>query len=195
MYEWGLTKRFVKLAREGGLLVDVGANMGYFSLLWAGLNSSAHAVAFEASPRNVRLLTHNIVANDLENRIALVPKAAGATSGTITFDAGPQEQTGWGGITNEQSPTSITLPMVRLDEVLPQTEIALLKIDVEGADTLVLYGCERLLERRLVKRIFFEQNDRMEQLGIGKDDARKFLEKFGYRAKCLGDGEWEAIVA
>jgi FkbM family methyltransferase len=192
LYEWGLTRHVAKIAQHGGLLVDVGANMGYFSLLWAGLGTTSRVIAFEASPRNVQLFSRNILANDLHDRIALVPKAAGARAGTIPFDIGPDEQTGWGGISASRSATTIDIPMVRLDETLPLAPIDLLKIDVEGADTWVLFGCERLLERRLIKTIVFEQNDRMEDLGIAPGQAQAFLQKFGYKPRCLGDGEWIA---
>ena len=59
-YEFSLSHRVADLARDGGALVDVGANMGYFSLLWAGQNSNARAIAFEASPRNVELFRTNV---------------------------------------------------------------------------------------------------------------------------------------
>src|SRR5213592_1215939 len=49
-YELELTKSIVKLGTNGGLLIDVGANYGYFSCLWASQNSKNKVIAFEASP-------------------------------------------------------------------------------------------------------------------------------------------------
>lgn len=66
VYEMSLTKRVVDLARQGGVLVDVGANLGYFPLLWAALNRENKCFAFEASPRNIPLLNRNISRNSLE---------------------------------------------------------------------------------------------------------------------------------
>ncbi len=194
-YEWELTQRIAAHARgEGGLFVDVGANMGYFSLLWAGCGSGK-VVAFEAAPRNIRLFENNVERNGLRDRIALVAKAAGNRSGTVTFEAGPVEQTGWGGIAAAESATAITVPMVRLDEELPDAKIDVLKIDVEGADTWVLFGCEALLKARKIDTIYFEQQpSRMERLGIGPGEAQHFLEKLGYQCRALSpDGiEWMA---
>lgn len=96
-YELDLSRQMKKLANTGGLLVDVGANMGYFSLLWAGANPANQVVAFEASPRNIGILRNNISKNCLSDRIAIVPKAAGMCTGTMAFDVGPPDQTGWGG--------------------------------------------------------------------------------------------------
>jgi FkbM family methyltransferase len=194
-YEWDLTRRIAEHATNGKFLVDVGANMGYFSLLWAGLSKAGRVIAFEAAPRNIGLFQNNIERNQLEDRITLIPKAAGDHAGTVTFDAGPADQSGWGGISATPSATTITIPMVRIDEELPDTKIDVLKIDVEGADTWVLFGCERLLKSRRIQTIYFEQNPhRMERLGIVPGDAQKFLQNIGYEYHPMGadDSTWIA---
>ena len=168
---------------------------GYFSLLWAGTNPSARVVAVEASPRNIGLLRNNVKRNRFEDRVTVIPKAAGDHAGRIAFDAGPAEQTGWGGISRDSSANTITVPMVRIDEELRGTDIELLKIDVEGADTLVLLGCEGLLQERRIRTIYFEQNrQRMEQLGIPPDDAVRFLRDAGYECRPLGAHAMEWIA-
>jgi len=197
-YELGLTNHIGRQAVAGGMLVDVGANMGYFSLLWAGLNPSAKVIAFEASPRNVGLFQNNVKQNNLEGRITVIPKAAGDHAGTVRFDPGAVQQTGWGGISAGTLANSIPVPMVRLDEQLPGVRIDVLKIDVEGADTLVLLGCERLLRDQKVKNIYFEQNARrMEQMGIAQGEAHRFLRSVGYDSRCIGgnEEEWFAYPA
>lgn len=194
-YEWELSQQIAGHAAQGGLFVDVGANMGYFSLLWAGVSGSGKVVAFEASPRNIAIFKNNVARNGLGDRIALIPKAAGNRNGTVTFDAGPADQTGWGGIASAASATTITVPLVRLDEELPDASIDVLKIDVEGADTWVLLGCEVLLKKRAIRRIYFEQQpSRMKALGIEPGDAQRFLDGLGYACHPLGehDGEWTA---
>ncbi len=95
-YELELSRKIISLAKEGGLLVDVGANLGYFSLLWAAGNPKNRCIAFEASPRNVSIIERNIKRNHFENQITLIPKAASKDSGWMPFDLGPEEQTGWG---------------------------------------------------------------------------------------------------
>ena len=90
--------------------------------------------------------------------------------------------------------------MVRVDNVVSKAnEVALLKIDAEGADTWVLMGCERLLRERQVKAVWFEQNKpRMRALGIGEWEAERYLRSVGYvpspRSDPSGDVvEWSAI--
>jgi len=195
-YELELTREIVKLGRLGGFFVDVGANMGYFSLLWAGVNSSNSVMAFEVAPRNIKLLQNNIVDNKFSDRVSLVPKAASYNDGQTSFDVGPADQTGWGGIAGTQSHNTITVPAVRLDNELSDTIIDVLKIDVEGADTWVLYGCELLLQRKLIRRIYFEQNtQRMDKLGIDSNEAKIFLNKLGYTCNPFDkyEREWVAF--
>lgn len=195
-YELGLSRYILKLAKKGGLFVDVGANMGYFSLLWAGESSENTVIAFEAALRNISMLERNISENSLENRIILVPKAAGKTSGTILFDMGTDNQTGWGGISLNVSPMTIDVPIVRLDQELPDDAfIDLLKVDVEGADTWVLLGCEDLLKKKQIGVIIFEQNiTRMEKLGIDAGEAQRFLQSLDYACSPFegDDREWIA---
>jgi FkbM family methyltransferase len=196
-YELDLSRQIVELARKGGLLVDVGANMGYFSLLWAGANSSGCVIAFEAAPRNITLIENNVSQNRLPHRVTVVRKAAGKHSGTIAFDVGPVGQTGWGGISTAASSNTIDVPLVRLDQELTDAPIDVLKIDVEGADTWVLFGCEALLRKKRIGTIFFEQHrDGMEKLGIAPGEAQTFLHDHDYTCVPLGagDGEWTAFL-
>jgi FkbM family methyltransferase len=83
---------------SGGDLIDVGANAGYFSLLWAALNPGNRVDAFEALPANVDRLRDNTERNKLGDRIHLHPFALGAADGAIAFETGHAEQSGWGGI-------------------------------------------------------------------------------------------------
>lgn len=194
-YELGLTRRIATLASQGGLFVDVGANLGYFSILWASLHPDSRAICLEASPRNIESIKKNIDRNSLSDRVRLIAKAAGKERGTVKFDVGPAAQTGWGGIANSETASSIEVPLTRLDHELPDETIDVLKVDVEGADTWVLMGCEELLEKKQIRRIFFEQNvHRMELLGIRPGEAQEFLRDFGYICEPIDDegGEWIA---
>jgi len=126
----------------------------------------------------------------------VIPKAAGKEAGTITFDAGPADQTGWGGISLAASPTTFDVPLVRLDEELPDSQIDVLKVDVEGADTWVLFGCEKLLRNKRIGTIFFEENrSRMERFGIKQGEAQSFLRDLGYRCVLMAgdEGMWTAF--
>lgn len=188
-YEMQLTERILQLGRQGGTMIDVGANLGYFSLLWATCGPTNRCVSFEASPRNLEILRENVSRNRLEDRIRVIPCAASAQMGKVQFELGPDDQTGWGGITNQRQDRSIEVEAVRVDRIIrPDETISMLKIDTEGADTLVLMGCEDLLKRKLVREIWFEQNKpRMQALGISDGQAQDYLQSMGY--KCMPHGD------
>jgi FkbM family methyltransferase len=181
-YEPKLSHAIRGQAERGGLFVDVGANMGYFSLLWASARPGNRVIAFEASPRVAAQLGGNVERNGLGDAVRIVGKAASDAAGTVRFSTGPADQTGWGGI-QPDNPEAIEVPAVRLDEELAGEAIAVLKVDVEGAESLVLRGAEELLRERRIGLIFFEWNpERAALLGLEFADLIAFLESTGYRA-------------
>jgi len=187
--ELDLTRRILYHARTGGLLVDVGANYGYYSLLWAASKSTNKSIAFEASPRAFKGLANNVKTNDLETQIQKVSLAVGKSVGTSWFAPGPADQTSWGGITFENSESRMEVAVTTLDAYFSAREpIDVLKIDVEGADSWVLQGAEQLLSKKLVKHIYFEQNKvRMKKLGISEEEALTFLNRLDYWVKPMND--------
>jgi FkbM family methyltransferase len=199
-YEIDLTKRIVELGRKGGTFVDIGANLGYFSLLWAACNPINRCIAVEASPRNVEILRRNVSRNNLDTQVEVVACAAGATRGRLQFDLGPIEQRGWGGFTLTASDRSIEVDVVRVDEIVSaNTPIALLKVDTEGADAWALAGCDGLLKARAIHEIWFEQNKlRSRDLAIPIDAAMEYLKSRGYVSTPQSNRdaelvEWKAV--
>lgn len=195
-YELALTRRIVQIASQGGLLADVGANYGYFSLLWAAQKPGNRVVAFEASPRNLAPLQANISRNGFDAAIEVRPVAAGRQAGLMKFDQGPGNQTGWGGVVlSQNSGSTVTVPVIRLDESLSAERfIDVMKIDIEGADTWALMGAESLLRDKRIGRIFYEENTtRMRELGIAPGEAESFLQSLGYRVLRLDGGPGTAV--
>ena len=141
-YELPLTRTIARLGKNGGVLVDVGANYGYISLLWAAQKAGNRVIAFEASPRNQQALRLNVERNGFTDAIALRNEAAGKEVGELKFHLGPEEQTGWGGLVQgDANGDEATVRVVTLDEELKDIQcIDVLKIDTEGADTWVLEG-------------------------------------------------------
>ena len=153
-------KNFVRdpLARLAGALppeptiLDVGANVGFTTLILAAVCPKARIVAFEPVPANIRLLEENLRANGVTN-VTVVRAAVGEAKGTVTMAGeGP-----WSVIAGSGS----DVPVVTLDawcaEHLPDMPIDLVKIDVEGYEPNVLAGALELM-RRWRPRTFLEFN-------------------------------------
>lgn len=196
-YELELTKRIKALAKQGGLLIDVGANYGYFSCLWAAEQKKNTVLAFEANPSNVPALSFNVERNNLSSQVQITALALGNEKGRMSFYTGGEtNQTGWGGLLLEEKKNSIYVEVDTLDSVSLQREIAIidvLKIDTEGADTWILQGAVNLLKERRIKHIFYEANlERMKQLNINESDARKLLIDCGYKVELMSESEYYA---
>ena len=90
-YELKLSRRIAKAAAQGGRFVDVGANLGYFSLLWLAARPGNTCICIEASPRNLPLLRKNIESNGFQDRCRIRGKQpAGQERGSIGFELVPR---------------------------------------------------------------------------------------------------------
>lgn len=196
-YEKEVTKMVLKLAKQGGLLIDVGANYGYFSCIWAAQNKKNQAHAFEASSLNIAPLKNNIDKNKLTNQVNIVPYALGRERGVLNFrHEREKQQTGWGGFTLNKDRESEMVEVQTLDTYAQLNNISnidLLKIDTEGADTWVLQGAIQLIKKQRIKHIFFEHNlPRMSLLKINPSTAKDFLEENGYIVENISEMEYYA---
>jgi FkbM family methyltransferase len=127
------------------VVVDVGANVGLFTLLAA--TRGKLCLSFEPHPLNIRLLCSNVSRNGYE-RVEIFPVALSAKSGVMQLFGGGQGASlvkGWGGIaTNYQT----YVPVHTLDEVVAARLVGkrlLIKMDVEGHEMAVLTGSTQLI--------------------------------------------------
>jgi FkbM family methyltransferase len=154
-YELELQAAITDLVLPGQVIYDIGASIGFMSLLFAmktGLNG--HVYAFEALPANIERLTDNIELNSFQERVTVVKAAVQVNSGKTDFYPGPSSATGKvagsaGRSAIEYQP-SIQVEGVAIDEFIftsgnPIPEIV--KIDIEGGEILALPGMSRLLHR------------------------------------------------
>src|SRR5262245_22793065 len=141
--------RFLRSTLRPGMnAIDVGANIGYFTLLMSrAVTDSGQVLAIEAEPQAFQMLRANLELNAVAN-VELLPVAAHRTPALIFIARNPDHQ---GGITAvlAGSPWQTTpVQAVRLDDVLdPDVPVAVVKIDVEGMDHAVVQGLSRTLQR------------------------------------------------
>lgn len=193
VYERTMTRYLLDLAIQG-TLVDVGANIGYYSCLWLGKSEKNTVIAFEPHPTNHGLLSQNFSRNHFESRAKALKLGCSSTPGEIDFgNPWGADETGCGGMISagEKIANAIKIDTVILDDFLVNsvvvTQPAILKIDTEGLDDLVISGASNLIGRQFFEIIFFEQNYwRMEVLGIEKGTATGILRAAGYQVERIG---------
>lgn len=148
-YEPNVTWAFGELVRPGQTVIDVGANIGFFTMLSASrVGPDGHVLAIEANPANVRLLEASRRANGFEH-VAVLQAAASDRLGLLSLHAGQSN-----GITGElegelaEIVNSVTVPCVEIDRVAPADRtVSLIKMDIEGAEGLALSGALKTIDR------------------------------------------------
>jgi FkbM family methyltransferase len=142
---------------DGGVILDVGANIGLFSLYAAKLCPSARVIAYEPEPDNFRLLSDNFAANGFAGRIAVWPKAISNKRGTTAIWSkqgnSRVQETGVTQLSGEWA----TCETVTLEDALAENRIDtvdFLKMDVEWSEYMILDVPPEVMRR--LKRIALE---------------------------------------
>jgi FkbM family methyltransferase len=145
-YEPHLTAVFERYCQPGMTVVDVGANLGYYSLLAARLVGPAgRVVALEPNSENCRLLLSSLRLGAVTN-VDLVPVACDTTTGWAYYSTHVGSN---GGLVDDGDllgRPGVVVPTFRLDDVV-SGPVHFLKLDVEGAEGRVVQGATRILER------------------------------------------------
>ena len=145
-YEAHLSAVFEKYCTSGMTVVDVGANLGYYSLLASRLvGPSGHVMALEPNSENCRLLLSSLRLNDITN-VQLLPVAADKATGWAYYSTHVGSNGGLIDDTELLAHPGTVVPTFRLDDLV-QGPVGFLKMDVEGAEGRVVEGATRLIAR------------------------------------------------
>jgi FkbM family methyltransferase len=141
-----------RVLRPGDTAVDAGAHIGFFTVQMAAIvGATGRVYAFEPFDPNAELLERSIAENRFDDRVVFQRAAVGASSGTATLTF-PVETLNTGGayLLHEGSAPlagnqTQSVPLVALDDLALQRPVRFLKMDVEGAEPLVVRGAAALL--------------------------------------------------
>jgi FkbM family methyltransferase len=142
VWEPDITAAISDMLQDGEIVVDVGANIGYYSLLCASLvGEHGRVFAIEPHPQIFALPQQNIALNGYSNIVPL-NIAAGAEEGELELFSGPETSLGESTMVARRGFESIGVVKVKpLTQTIPpeyRSRIALIKIDVEGAAAPIL---------------------------------------------------------
>jgi len=175
--EPGVQQALVELLEPGMTFYDVGANMGFFSMIaWRRVGLDGRVVSFEPLPESARTLRHNVVLNDAQN-VEVVEAAVAAQPGRAELAVTAESVQAHLAEIDTDAPT---LGLVDVDVTTIDAELAagrsapdVIKIDVEGAELAVLEGMRGAFHRHPPKVI-------CELHGTNAEVCRYF-EELGYR--------------
>jgi FkbM family methyltransferase len=186
-----VTETLHRLIDPGDLVLDVGANVGYLTGLAAvRAEAEGRVIAFEPHPRVFELLQANVRRWRERPELASVePQQAAASdhSGTAELQSGPLFHVNMGLASladhgSETIPSDVDLIQVdvhRLDDVIGDRRVGLLKVDVEGHEPAVLAGASRLLGAGQIRDVVFEDHEPY------PDPCTELLEQAGYQLFAL----------
>lgn len=193
VYELDATEFLLSRLRVGSVFIDIGANIGVLTVPAARkVGPTGVVLAIEPSPSIFPYLKHNVTLNGLGNVRLSQCAAFDQDKYMIPFYEAPLESFGMGSLAAQFHDNPVTVPAQTLDHILEEHQIVrvdVLKVDVEGFESAVFRGAERLLTGDSPPLILFEFCDwaetRVPEFQVG--DAQRVLRDYGYEIWPLSD--------
>ncbi len=168
-FETPLANFLIRHLAKGDSVLDVGANIGVFTVLAGFLvGTEGHVLAVEPVPHHLSFLRRNVMTNWLGPRTKVIASAAGHESGELVIRANDR----WGGLASaktvgdeeltvgviDEGSYDISVPIDRVDALVAGDDRvwSCVKIDVEGFEYQVLSGMADLMHSGRVKAVVFE---------------------------------------
>jgi FkbM family methyltransferase len=156
---------FCQTVQPGDIVLDVGANGGLYTLLASKLvGSNGHVYAFEPGERELNLLRNNISRNNLSN-VTVVDKAVSdkkSSSNFVVSQDGAMNSLARNTHMYQEVIDNVVVETISLDDFVEDcgiSKVNVVKVDVEGAEHLVLRGMKKLLSTSPQVKILFECSD------------------------------------
>lgn len=173
--DWAEMRAWRRILRPGSLFVDVGSNIGAYAL-WAA-EAGAEVIAIEPDPVTADTLRRNVALNDFP--IEVRECALSARPGTLTLTLG-QDCTNH--VILGADRVGRTVVAQTLDEIVGDRSVAGVKVDVEGAERLVLAGAARALAEQRIDVLQLEWNEQSRNtMGETREPVAELLRGHGYR--------------
>jgi FkbM family methyltransferase len=167
--------------RESDLFVDVGANVGSYTVLAA--LTGAKVISFEPVPKSFEALMDNIHLNRMEDAVDARRQAVGAAAGVVSMTA-DRDTTNHALVAQARyAGKTVQVPQVTLDQALQGLAVPkLIKIDVEGYETQVLEGAAGTLSDPALEALIVELNGSGRQFAVSDGELDRRVRSFGFAA-------------
>jgi FkbM family methyltransferase len=155
-YEPKQTELFIQKIKEGDLVLDIGANVGYYTLLASKLvGATGKVISFEPDKENYSLLRENLILNDCKN-VEIKEEAISDRNGLLAFNTEINNK-GESAISENGKDKVLSLT---LDSFSSQIQFlpSLIKIDIEGAEIFALKGGNNFFSSCINLKLFIEYN-------------------------------------
>jgi FkbM family methyltransferase len=161
------------------LFIDVGANAGVYTILACGVKG-AWGYCFEPIPSTFSRLAANIRINEMTERVKAYNIGLADKEGELLFTSG-LDTTNHVIYADERASAAIKVEVLPLDKILFGESPALVKIDVEGFETLVVNGMPKTLENPSLHSVILELNDSGRKYGFEDEALIEKMTGYGFR--------------
>jgi FkbM family methyltransferase len=174
----------VHALREGDLFVDIGANIGTYTVLAASV-AGATVLACEPLPANYALLRENVRLNRAQDRVEALNVGVAGTEGTLTFTSsfGPKDHIATAPEAGLRQKT-IELPVRTLDSIVGDRNPTMIKIDVEGFETEAINGGAKTMKNDSLRAIIIELKGHGARYGYDESALMDRIAGLGFQAFC-----------
>lgn len=183
-YEKLETEVIKKEVRVGDVVVDIGANIGYYTLILAKLvGENGKVIAFEPDPENFALLEKNVKINGCKNVIS-VQKAVSNKTGKLKLYLCADNRGDHRIYDPHKDRQYIEIESIRLDDYFKNHggKINLIKMDIQGAECAAFKGMSLILENNKNIKIITEfEPSLLRKFGAVPEDYLKLLMKFDFK--------------
>jgi FkbM family methyltransferase len=185
-FEAGPIDRLREFAPSGSLVIDVGANVGFFSLRFAKwVGDGGRVISIEPEDRNYNSLILALEREGLSSRVHPLKAVAAANPGTMFLEINPLHPADH---KLSRDGTGLAVTAVTLDGIAQDNRdlrLALIKIDVQGAELLVLKGATNIL-KNAGPALFIELHEEgLNRFGTSVAEILDYLSAHGYEAYWL----------
>lgn len=199
-YESFETELVKKIVKKGNIVLDIGANIGYYTLVFSKLvDVEGKVFAFEPELENFRLLEKNVLLNKYSN-VILENVALSNKNGTAKLYLS-EERNGMHRIYPSHfcQEKYLEVDMISLDDYFKNKtlnkEISFIKIDVEGSEFGVLQGMKNLLEKNKHLKILIEFNPSgIKEFGANPKDVLNLLQQYGFKIYIVDTRKNELVL-
>jgi FkbM family methyltransferase len=196
-YEPATSALIATLVPRGGCMLDVGANVGYFTLLGSRcVGPAGNIVSFEPVPTIRAALRRNLQLGGVAN-VTVREEAASNEDGETPIHVAPSDHRGMSSLRAlVNAAERVVVKTARIDGVVPsEATVHLVKIDVEGAEYLALRGMENCLRRWRPDIVIEISQHFLKEMGASAEELMEWLVGLGYAMYGIDDDGVVPILA
>lgn len=176
LYEFNESMFILHYLREDDIFLDIGANVGHYSLLASGIKK-CQSISIEPVPKTFEKLNKQVQLNKLADKITTLNIGLGNISSELYFSI---DKNTMNRIVDREYQNSVKIPVETVDVICQKKEISMIKIDVEGYEKFVLEGGKFTLEKENLKAVIIEINFSNKHYGVENEEVSEILTNHGF---------------